>query len=453
MTEHRRFRASLAVVAIAALGVGQQGSVAALTAPAQLAARLGAPGLVVLDARPLRDYVAGHVPGAQSLLVENLRSSQAGVPAVIYPREVLSVVLGRLGITSQSSVVVYGPGGDADATYVASVLLLADLRQVSVLDGGFARWSAEQQPISTDRPPVAPTTFRAGLDSSALASFEQVRTASATGSALLIDARPRDAYEKGHIPGAISRPFTSDLVASTGASAGSFRPLAELAAEYGGLGANGKKPVIVYCNSGNMASSTYYLLRHVLGQRDVRLYDGSWLEWSARGGPTAASRKEDEPLERARRAASALGAELLQRLTRELSAGGPTHAVQVCSEVAPQIAREHSRDGLVVRRVSLKTRNPENAPDPWEREQLARMEAETASGARPEETVARTEGELRLLRPIFVVGTCLTCHGEPAGLDPGVRRLLAERYPDDQATGYRSGDFRGAVSVRVSLGP
>jgi hypothetical protein len=125
--------------------------------------------------------------------------------------------------------------------------------------------------------------------------------------------------------------------------------------------------------------------------------------------------------------------------------------VKVCSEVAPQIAREHSRDGLGVRRVSLRTRNQDNAPDPWEREQLTRLEAEAASGVRPEETVARTDRELRLLRPIFVAGACLACHGEPADLDPGVRRLLAERYPDDRATGYRSGDLRGAVSVRVSL--
>ena len=72
------------------------------------------------------------------------------------------------------------------------------------------------------------------------------------------------------------------------------------------------------------------------------------------------------------------------------------------------------------------------------------------AGTKPQEIVETADGALRLLRPIVVAAPCLTCHGAPANIDPEVRRLLAERYPNDQATGYRTGDFRGAVWVRIA---
>ena len=282
-----------------------------------------------------------------------------------------------------------------------------------------------------------------------LATLDDVRRISATGSAVLLDVRPKEMYDKGHIPGAISRPFASDFVPAGRPLAGSFRPSTELAEEYRALGVVAGKPVVVYCNSGHMASSTFYLLRHVLGYADTRLYDGGWLEWASRPGAPQPAATGDR-LERARRAAAALTGNLLKRLTAELGEGGPARAVNVCSEVAPELARAHSRDGATVRRVSLRTRNAANVPDPWERERLVRMQADASCGTKPEEIVETADGALRLLRPIVVAAPCLSCHGDPANIDPEVRRVLAERYPDDQATGYRTGDFRGAVSVTIA---
>ena len=153
----------------------------------------------------------------------------------------------------------------------------------------------------------------------------------------------------------------------------------------------------------------------------------------------AAPAATDERLERARRAAAALTGDLLKRLTTELGEGGPARAVKVCSEVAPELARAHSRDGLTVRRVSLRTRNAANAPDPWERERLLRMQADAASG--DEARGDRRDRGRRASAPAADRrrGALPACHGDPATIDPEVRRLLAERYPLDQATGYRRG--------------
>lgn len=158
---------------------------------------------------------------------------------------------------------------------------------------------------------------------------------------------------------------------------------------------------------------------------------------------------------RAREAASAFGQELLATLLSEMKAGGPVKAMVVCSVKAPELARAHSRDGVTVRRVTLKPRNPQNAPDEFERARLVAMLEQHQQGQGAKEVIETVqEGDrtvLRYLRPIVVGETCLKCHGSVENLDPQVRELLPAQYPQDQAVGYRAGDFRGAFSVTVVL--
>jgi hypothetical protein len=175
-------------------------------------------------------------------------------------------------------------------------------------------------------------------------------------------------------------------------------------------------------------------------------------------GAAVQSSAADPALERARTAAQTLAGTLLKALGAELQAGGPPQGVKVCSEIAPRIAAEQSKDGLSIRRVTSRPRNPANDPDDWEKAGLERLAAAHAAGKLPpelSEVTGPAEGPrtLRYLKPIVIAQPCLACHGEPAALDPAVRQALAERYPHDKATGYEAGDFRGAISVRVSLAP
>jgi hypothetical protein len=159
---------------------------------------------------------------------------------------------------------------------------------------------------------------------------------------------------------------------------------------------------------------------------------------------------------RARAAASDLGSDLMAMLTRELARGGPAAAIAVCADSAQQRTLLHQREGLMVRRVGTRVRNPGNTPDSLETAVLAAFAASLGAGRLPADTLlveALPGGgrELRYLRPIRIQAQCLACHGPEAGLAPGVRQLLAARYPGDRATGYAVGDLRGAVSVRLSL--
>lgn len=256
-------------------------SAPAVVSPAWLAERLAAaPATVaVIDARPaLKSYLSGHIPGAQPLMVENLRSTAGGVPATLLPHETIGVIVHRLGLKPDTPVVVYADESDVDATYVASVLRLTGIPQASVLDGGFKRWTAEQRPVNAERKLVPMSAIPLTPDSQALITIDEVRAVVEKKSALLLDVRSPEQFAAGHLPGAKNRFWMKDV------AAGSFRPEAEIQAELEALGASKEKPVIVYCNTGHMASEGFYTLKYRLGHPNVRLYAGSWLEWSMTPG-------------------------------------------------------------------------------------------------------------------------------------------------------------------------
>lgn len=144
------------------------------------------------------------------------------------------------------------------------------------------------------------------------------------------------------------------------------------------------------------------------------------------------SQSADEP--------DVVGAALLMPFKAELKealvAGmqeGPATAIETCSNKAPEIAASLSVDGVIMGRSSHKLRNPENAPPDW-------LEPVAESVL-----VDLGDGRYGYAEPIFIQPLCLTCHGEE--LAPDIAARIEALYPDDQATGFREGDFRGVFWV------
>ena len=247
------------------------------------------PAVVLLDARPFREFLAGHLPGAQSVSPENLRSTAGGVPAALYPPEILDAIFARVGIDAKAHVVVYGAETDVDATYVATAARIAGAARVEVLDGGFTRWTAEGRPVTRERvlsPGVKPDR---GIDARLLVSGAEARKRVGDGKTVFLDVRPAEQWLAGRIPGAKNRFWKADV------ADGSLRPLPELRAELEAAGVSWEKPVVVYCNSGHQASEALWLLREALDHPDARLYQGSWLEWSMQPGAPRESGPPAEP--------------------------------------------------------------------------------------------------------------------------------------------------------------
>lgn len=171
---------------------------------------------------------------------------------------------------------------------------------------------------------------------------------------------------------------------------------------------------------------------------------------AAAGGPT--------DTERAQAATAAFASALKSELVQAMQTGGPTEAIAVCHERAGVIAETVSREqGVAVSRVSLKNRNPGNAPNEWQRAVLEDFEVRRSSGEPPgdlawQDTVDTDAGrEFRYMKAIPTGGLCLRCHGEV--LDAEVTERLSELYPDDRATGFREGDLRGAFVVTRPIEP
>lgn len=165
----------------------------------------------------------------------------------------------------------------------------------------------------------------------------------------------------------------------------------------------------------------------------------------------------DEAVAESRAAVKEFMGELKGELQAAIKAGGPVNAIEVCNVKAPQIAARIAEDKgwIKVARTSLKTRNPANAPDAWERQVLEQFEARKAGGEHPKkmehhEVMDTAEGPvLRYMKAIPTGEVCLKCHGE--NIDPAVKAKLAELYPQDQATGFKKGDIRGAFTFTQRL--
>jgi hypothetical protein len=143
-------------------------------------------------------------------------------------------------------------------------------------------------------------------------------------------------------------------------------------------------------------------------------------------------------------------------LQAAMKEGGPINAIQVCSQIAPQLARDISEQkGWSVSRTSLRQRNAGNTPDAWEIEVLNKFEERKAAGEDVQPmafaAVVESDGkkEFRFMKAIPTGEVCLTCHGEK--IDAKIAAKLDELYPNDMARGYKLGDIRGAFSIRQPM--
>lgn len=281
------------VLALAAAPLRAQAPMPSLVSTDTLAAWLGRGEAVrLLDVRSsLFTYLEGHLPGAQYLHVETTRATQGGVPAQLLDGAAYAALWARLGLEPTVPVVVYGAGEtmNIDATWVAWLLWSHGHRRVRLLDGGYFKWQLEHREIARAYPRPAPApAWRAARFAPPLATLAEVRRAVRDGSALLVDARPREQFRgeagaqlrRGHIPGAVSHWWQDDLEQVGFGRV--WKGVEALRAAYAAQGVTPDRDIILYCNTSTEASHLFFALRFLLGYPRVRIYAGSWTEWAER---------------------------------------------------------------------------------------------------------------------------------------------------------------------------
>jgi len=148
----------------------------------------------------------------------------------------------------------------------------------------------------------------------------------------------------------------------------------------------------------------------------------------------------------------AFATQLKSQLQQGMKAGGPVNAINVCKNTAEEIAQQVSeKAGWEISRTSLKVRNSNNAPDNWEKMILRQFEqlkshGESVDNLEFSEIIkSGDETVFRYMKAIPTQGVCLSCHG--ADMSEEIVKTLHKHYPDDQATGFKLGDIRGAFSI------
>lgn len=266
-----------------------------LVSTAWLAAHLGEPDLVVLDASwylphqqrdPRQEFLAGHIPGARWFDLDAASDPDTDLPHMLPPPAHFQATMEALGVGSTSRVVVYdGSGTQMSAPRLWWMLRAYGLNRVAVLDGGTAGWRTQGLPMERGEPVAPPDIiFVPRRRPELVRSRADVVRALESGEATMVDARSRERFEglvdeprpglrRGHMPGACNLPFT-ELVGSDGR----YLPPDELRRRLAAAGLGGPRPVVATCGSGVTASSLALAIQLAWG-REVPVYDGSWAEW------------------------------------------------------------------------------------------------------------------------------------------------------------------------------
>jgi thiosulfate/3-mercaptopyruvate sulfurtransferase len=242
------------------------------------------------------EYDEAHIPGAVYIdWIRDITDPEDPVPVQIAPPDRFTALMGSLGIGDDTHVVVYDHAGGQFATRLWWALSYYGHDHVSVLDGGFRKWTAEGRPITAEVPDPGPAAFAPRPRRGWRADAEGVLAASQNESAIVLDARDEGQYtgeiargegRAGRVPGA--RHLHADALLDP--ESGTFRPHEELAAKLRESGVPEDKdvPLVAYCNGGVAATVPLFVL-HRLGHKNLANYDGSWNEWGVR---------EDVPAER-----------------------------------------------------------------------------------------------------------------------------------------------------------
>ncbi|GAA1833770.1 sulfurtransferase [Microlunatus capsulatus] len=246
-------------------------------------------------------YDGGHIEGAVKL--DWKADLQDPVRRDFVDREQFGALLSERGIGNDDTVVLYGGNNNWFAAYAYWYFKLYGHRDVRLMDGGRKKWELEARPLSTETVTRPATTYTAAEPDTSIRAFRD-EVVAAIGTKSLVDVRSPDEFagrllapahlpqeqsqRGGHIPTAVNVPWSK-----AANDDGTFKSDDELRALYGGAGVDFDGDIIAYCRIGERSSHTWFVLQELLGQPNVKNYDGSWTEYgSLIGVPIAVG---DEP--------------------------------------------------------------------------------------------------------------------------------------------------------------
>jgi len=234
-------------------------------------------------------YELGHIPGAIKL--DWHKDVQNRLERDFINQQSFARLMSRWGITNDTTVVFYGDKSNWYACYAFWLFSMYGHQKLKILNGGRAKWEAEQRWMTDEVPYFGATPYYAQPANKAVRAYrDDVALGLKSPGRGLIDVRSPQEYSgelahmvnypqegalrAGHIPGAKNIPWVTAINED-----GTFKPIDELRRIYVARDITPDKDVIVYCRIGERSAHTWFVLTQLLGYPRVRNYDGSWTEW------------------------------------------------------------------------------------------------------------------------------------------------------------------------------
>jgi thiosulfate/3-mercaptopyruvate sulfurtransferase len=239
----------------------------------------------ILDVRSVSKYYVNHIPRASYLNAESLRLSINGVPYLPISHQALASLLGEIGISESSTIIVYGSQDDLQTFYIVWLLDYIGHKDVAILEGGYEKWERENRPLTQDLPDVEQVKYQmpSKLVEDIRVDKKNVLKSISNGTSLIIDVASPKTYagidglckRKGHIKGAINHFWKNDIE-----NLYQWKNIDFLRRSYSKAPSNEGKKVILVCEDGWSAAHTYFTLRYIIGETNIALYDGGMGEWA-----------------------------------------------------------------------------------------------------------------------------------------------------------------------------
>jgi len=248
------------------------------------------PGVVLVEVdEDTSAYDKGHIRNA--VKIDWKADLQDPVRRDFVDKAGFEALLSERGISNDDTVVLYGGNNNWFAAYAYWYFRLYGHRGVKLLDGGRKKWELESRELVTDVPQRAKTSYQAREQDSSIRAFRD-EVISAIGEDNLVDVRSPDefsgrllapahlpqeqAQRGGHIPTAKNIPWSKAAEED-----GTFRSDDALRTLYGDAGVDYSRDTIAYCRIGERSAHTWFVLHELLGQPNVKNYDGSWTEYGS----------------------------------------------------------------------------------------------------------------------------------------------------------------------------
>jgi thiosulfate/3-mercaptopyruvate sulfurtransferase len=236
---------------------------------------------------PRAEFAEAHIPGAAFFDIDEIADHATALPHMLPGEAAFASAAGALGVGDGDHVVVYDTRGVGSACRVWWTFRAFGHDTVSVLDGGFPKWRAENRPIEPGAARVTPRRFTAKLRPELVRDLGAVRANVDSRREQLVDARshgrfvgtepePRAGLRGGHVPGSLNVPYETLYRKD-----GTLVDADELRRRFQAAGVDLTKPLVTSCGSG-VTACILALGLHVVGRPDVAVYDGSWTEWGGR---------------------------------------------------------------------------------------------------------------------------------------------------------------------------